>query len=297
MRLLTAVSGVRVPQQAPENTSSRGVFSRPVWGHEPRRFARFRRSRNDTADTALDAIGTPCNDRYSVTSFLTGVRVPQQAPFERNCKSGFFLFLKSFSNPLTLFSPCTTFACRSDGENSLFRHFVPYGGSSPSRGLRRKYFRWGCFRRQKAPHLEVFFLALFGDMPPARFARFRRSRNDTADTALDAIGTPCSDRYSVTSFLTKEVLYLLSYISVSMILTVCGDLRLPAFLPLAGFTKIQPERKGALPAAKYPFQISKTPQYLVLFLPPNFSGCQPFPRFDSQIQPIRKIRTFLGSFT
>ena len=38
-------------------------------------------------------------------------------------------------------------------------------------------------------------------------------------------------------FLTKEVLYLLSYISVSMILTVCDDLRLPAFLPLAGVTK------------------------------------------------------------
>ena len=38
-------------------------------------------------------------------------------------------------------------------------------------------------------------------------------------------------------FLTKEVLYLLSYISVSMILTVCDDLSLPAFLPPAGFTK------------------------------------------------------------
>ena len=38
-------------------------------------------------------------------------------------------------------------------------------------------------------------------------------------------------------FLTKEVLYLLSYISVSMILTVYGDLRLPAFLPPAGVTK------------------------------------------------------------
>ena len=133
---------------------------------------------------------------------LRGVRVPQQAPFERNRKAVSFFFLKSFSNPLTLFSPCTTFACRSDGENSLFRHFVPYGGSSPSRGPRRKYFRWGCFRRQKTPRLEVFFLALSGDMNPARFARFRRSRNDTADTALDAIGTPCSDRYSVTSFLT-----------------------------------------------------------------------------------------------
>ena len=38
-------------------------------------------------------------------------------------------------------------------------------------------------------------------------------------------------------FLTKGVLYLLSYISVSIILTVCGDLSLPAFLPPAGFTK------------------------------------------------------------
>ena len=99
-------------------------------------------------------------------------------------------------------------------------------------------------------------------MNPARFARFRRSQNDTADTALDAIGTPCSDRYSVTSFLTK----------------------------------VQPERKGALPAAIYPFQISKNPQYPVLFLPSNFSGCQPFSRFDSQIQPIRKMHIFLGRF-
>ena len=38
-------------------------------------------------------------------------------------------------------------------------------------------------------------------------------------------------------FLTKEVLYLLSYISVSIILTVYGDLSLPAFLPPDGFTK------------------------------------------------------------
>ena len=40
-------------------------------------------------------------------------------------------------------------------------------------------------------------------------------------------------------FLTKEVLYLLSYISVSMILTVYGDLSLPAFLPPAGFTGVR----------------------------------------------------------
>ena len=52
------------------------------WDKNPARFARFRRNRNDTADTALDAIGTPCNDRYSVTSFLTGVRVPLGVPAE-----------------------------------------------------------------------------------------------------------------------------------------------------------------------------------------------------------------------
>ena len=56
-------------------------------------------------------------------------------------------------------------------------------------------------------------------------------------------GSPCGDAGADGGtrtrdlFLTKEVLYLLSYISVSMILTVCGDLRLPAFLPPAGFTK------------------------------------------------------------
>ena len=56
-------------------------------------------------------------------------------------------------------------------------------------------------------------------------------------------GSPCGDAGADGGtrtrdlFLTKEVLYLLSYISVSMILTVCGDLSLPAFLPPAGFTK------------------------------------------------------------
>ena len=99
-------------------------------------------------------------------------------------------------------------------------------------------------------------------MNPARFARIRQRRNDTADTALNAIGTSCSDRYSVTAFLTK----------------------------------VQPERKGALPVAKYPFRTSQTPQYLVLFLPPNFSGCQPFSRFDSQIQPISISRRFSALF-
>ena len=56
-------------------------------------------------------------------------------------------------------------------------------------------------------------------------------------------GSPCGDAGADGGtrtrdlFLTKEVLYLLSYISVLMILTVCDDLRLPAFLPPDGFTK------------------------------------------------------------
>ena len=93
----------------------------------------------------------------------------------------------------------------------------------------------------------------------------------------------------------QEVLSLLNYISVSIILPVYGVLLLPAFLT-PDFTKVQPETKGALPAAKYPFQISETPQYLVLFLPPNFSGCQPFFQFDSQIQPISISRRFSALF-
>ena len=115
--------------------------------------------------------------------------------------SFFFSFSFYPSNPLTLFSPCTTFACRSDGENSLFRHCVPYGGSSPFGVPAESIFGGVVSGARKAPYERCFFLALFEDENPARFARFRQSRNDTADTALDAIGTLCRDRYSVTSFL------------------------------------------------------------------------------------------------
>ena len=46
-----------------------------------------------------------------------------------------FLFLSFSSNPLTLFSPCTTPACRSVGENSLFRRALrSLRGSSPLAG-------------------------------------------------------------------------------------------------------------------------------------------------------------------
>ena len=46
-----------------------------------------------------------------------------------------FLFLSFSSNPLTLFSPCTTPACRSVGENMLFRRALrSLRGSSPLTG-------------------------------------------------------------------------------------------------------------------------------------------------------------------
>ena len=82
----------------------------------------------------------------------------------------------------------TEFACLAQPvEHAAVNRSV--GGSSPSTGAR------------KAPCERCFFLALFEDKNPARFARIRQRRNDTADTALDAIGTLCRDRYSVTSFL------------------------------------------------------------------------------------------------
>ena len=64
---------------------------------------------------------------------------PSTGAIERNRNAVSFLFIVSSSNPLTLFSPCTTFACRSNGENSLFRHFVPYQGTTRNkRGIARR---------------------------------------------------------------------------------------------------------------------------------------------------------------
>ena len=104
-------------------------------------------------------------------------------------------YFKDCPKPLT-FSPRniiiikrTKFACLAQPvEHAAVNRSV--GGSSPSTGARKHLM------------LRCFFLALFEDLNPARSARFRHSRNDTADTALDAIGTPCNDRYSGTSFLT-----------------------------------------------------------------------------------------------
>ena len=63
------------------------------------------------------------------------------APLSRFCSAGrlrrgfFSFFIVSSSNPLTLFSPCTTPACRSVGENTLFRRALrSLRGSSPLAG-------------------------------------------------------------------------------------------------------------------------------------------------------------------
>ena len=73
MRLLTAVSGVRVPQQAPQSTRKRVLFAR---------------ASPPTCGTAVDAIAPArANNRYSVALLLTGVESRgrrQKAP-ENGC--------------------------------------------------------------------------------------------------------------------------------------------------------------------------------------------------------------------
>ena len=59
---------------------------------------------------------------------------------------------------------------------------------------------------------------------------------------------------------TKEVLYLLSYISVSIILTVCGGLSLPAFLPPAGFTGVRVLCEGVTPSRSHAFYYKNAPK-------------------------------------
>ena len=82
--------------------------------------------------------------------------------------------------------------------------------------------------------------------------------------SVSMILTVCGD-LSLPAFLppagfTKEVLYLLSYISVLMILTVCGDLSLPAFLPLAGFTGVRVLCEGVTPSRSHAFYYKNAPK-------------------------------------
>lgn len=76
---------------------------------------------------------------HAAVNRSVGGSSPSTGAILKKPQSGFFLFYSLSSNPLTLFSPCTTFACRSDGENSLFRHFVPYQGTTRNkRGIARR---------------------------------------------------------------------------------------------------------------------------------------------------------------
>ena len=70
---------------------------------------------------------------------VSGVRVPQQAPEKKPAKVSFlFCYFCYYLEPPTLFSPCTTPACRTDAENALFRRTVCSLRGFVSAGRRRK---------------------------------------------------------------------------------------------------------------------------------------------------------------
>ena len=72
---------------------------------------------------------------HAAVNRSVGGSSPSTGAIERNRIAVSFLFLSFSSNPLTLFSPCTTPACRSVGENSLFRRALrSLRGSSPLAG-------------------------------------------------------------------------------------------------------------------------------------------------------------------
>ena len=72
---------------------------------------------------------------HAAVNRSVGGSSPSTGAIERNRIAVSFLFLSFSSNPLTLFSPCTTPACRSVGENTLFRRALrSLRGSSPLAG-------------------------------------------------------------------------------------------------------------------------------------------------------------------
>ena len=72
---------------------------------------------------------------HAAVNRSVGGSSPSTGAIERNRIAVSFLFLSFSSNPLTLFSPCTTSACRSVGENMLFRRALrSLRGSSPLAG-------------------------------------------------------------------------------------------------------------------------------------------------------------------
>ena len=125
MRLLTAVSGVRVPQQAP--SSPQGELrntSRNSAGclHVCLRLL-FASQKCETFAVLL--VPAELSHRSLIFAPRGGFAAV----------SFFFSFSFYPSNPLTLFSPCTSPACRSVGENMLFRRALrSLRGSSPLAG-------------------------------------------------------------------------------------------------------------------------------------------------------------------
>ena len=182
MRLLTAVSGVRVPQQAPQSTlrvqwHARGQARR----HAEPQWTRLRRR---------------ANNRYSVALLLTGVRVPQQAP--ESTRKRVLLFCFGLS-PLRV---------QWHARGQARRHAEPQWtrlrprertiaipsrcslrGSSPVVGA-RKHPKTGAF-------------VLFRALTPARATARARASPPTRGTAVDAIAPArANNRYSVALLLT-----------------------------------------------------------------------------------------------
>ena len=92
MRLLTAVSGVRVPQQAPQSTRKR-VLLFLFRALTPTHTMSMRACKHaDTRNRSGRDCAVRANNRYSVALLLTGVRVPQQAPQSTRKRVLLFLF-------------------------------------------------------------------------------------------------------------------------------------------------------------------------------------------------------------
>ena len=133
MRLLTAVSGVRVPQQAPKKKPAKVSFLFCYFCYylEP--------------PTLFSACTTPaCRTDAENALFrrtecsLRGFESLNRRQKRSRMASFLFSYSCCYLEPPTLFSACTTPACRTDAENALFRRTVCSLRGFVSAGRRRK---------------------------------------------------------------------------------------------------------------------------------------------------------------
>ena len=126
MRLLTAVSGVRVPQQAPSSPQGDSRRTSRISARFLHPLLRLLFASQKCKTFAVLLVPAELSRRSLIFAPRGGFAAV----------SFFFSFSFYPSNPLTLFSPCTTPACRSVGENMLFRRALRFlRGSSPLAGI------------------------------------------------------------------------------------------------------------------------------------------------------------------